>query len=91
MKGERAIESLRRRIDVLNRSILQMLNRRVRAAQRIGAIKKEKGMRISDPARERAILAALVRHNPGPLDEKAVRAVFQAVIRQTKRLERESP
>ena len=90
MKGERAIESLRCRIDVLNRSILQLLNRRVRAAKRIGAIKKKKGMRISDPARERAILASLVRQNPGPLDEKAVRAVFQAVIQQTKRLERES-
>ena len=90
MRGNKGIGRLRRRIDTLNRAVLRLLNRRVRAAQAIGAIKRRRGMNISDPARERAILRCLTRENPGPLDARAVRNIFQAIMRQTRRLERKS-
>lgn len=85
----RELHPFRKRIDVLNREILRLLNRRVREACRIGAVKKRMGLRISDPIREKAIMDALVSGNRGPLDKKAVVTVFREIIRQTKRLERE--
>ncbi|OGS34653.1 MAG: hypothetical protein A2293_03010 [Elusimicrobia bacterium RIFOXYB2_FULL_49_7] len=87
-KSRTGIEEHRRTIDRLNRALLTLLNRRVKAACRIGAIKKQQGLPISDLSREKAIMAALCADNPGPLDTIAIHAIFRTIIRHTKRLER---
>ena len=88
MKNKQGIEHWRRRIDGINREILRLLQQRVAAAKRIGAIKRKQGLAISDQAREKAILDQLGRQNRGPLDDRAVREIFKAIIRETKRIER---
>jgi chorismate mutase len=88
MKNESGIEHWRRRIDEINAALLGLLQKRVTAAQRIGAIKRKRGMAISDRCREKAILDHLVRQNRGPLDNQGLRTIFKAIIRETKRIER---
>ena len=89
MKDRDTIGFWRKKIDAVNRKILGLVNQRVRAARRIGAIKKRGGQAISDLARERAILRGLLSANPGPADTRAVQRIFSTIIRETKRLERE--
>jgi chorismate mutase len=88
MKNEPGIDHWRGKIDAINRALLKLLQRRVAAAMRIGAIKKKKGLAISDRGREQAILDHLVKLNKGPVDEKGVRVIFKAIIKETKRIER---
>jgi len=88
MKNEPGIDHWRSRIDKINRALLALLQTRVAAARRIGAIKKKNGMAISDRKREKAIVDHLVALNKGPLDEKGVRVIFKTIIRETKRIER---
>lgn len=89
MKARNTIGFWRKKIDTLNRKILGLLNQRVKAACRIGAIKKKSGRAIADPARERAIIKGLLSANPGPADARAVKSIFSAIIRETRRLEKE--
>lgn len=84
------LDPLRRKIDCINRVLLGLLNRRSRIANRIGKIKAARGLPVRDPARERAILETLIKTNPGPLDSRAIRAVFTAVIRETRRIEQKA-
>lgn len=79
----------RSKIDHINHSVLDLLNRRIEAAHRIGVIKKRENRPVSDPEREQRIIDELVAQNPGPADNRAVTAVFQSIIRETRRLESE--
>jgi chorismate mutase len=88
MKNEPGIDHWRSKIDGINRALLALLQKRVAAAKKIGAIKKKKGMAIADRGREQAILDHLVKLNKGPLDEQGVRVIFKTIIRETKRIER---
>ena len=54
----------------------------------IGRVKKEAGMDIYQPAREADVLAHVQRVNPGPLDDGAVKRLFERVIDEARRLER---
>jgi chorismate mutase len=85
-----SINAWRGRIDHLNRAILALLNRRVRAARRIGLIKRVHGLPVTDAAREREVLRRAIRHNRGPLDAAGIRRIFGVIIRETKRLERKA-
>lgn len=88
MTKDPGIDYWRGKIDRLNHAILRLLQTRVAVAKRIGVIKRKHGLPISDLSREKAILDNLVKENQGPLDDKALLAIFKAIIRETKRLER---
>lgn len=81
------LQQLRRQIDDVDRRILPLLNRRARLAVRVGQLKQRQGLKLFDPARERAILRRLSEANPGPLSAEAVRAIYREILRQARRLE----
>lgn len=80
MAAQDKIERLRRSVDGLDNELLLMLNRRAELAVRIGCLKRELGMPVSDAIREAEILARLAERNRGPLDNEAVTGVFRAII-----------
>jgi chorismate mutase / prephenate dehydratase len=81
------IAALRRQIDRIDDRVLQLLNRRARLAQAIGAAKARNGAQAYAPARETRVLTRLVRANRGPLSAEHVRAVFREVISASRSLE----
>ena len=81
------LNSLRQQIDRLDTQILRLLNRRAAVGLRVGRLKKRQGRRVFDPAREQAILRRMSRANHGPLSAPAVRAIYQQILRQIRRLE----
>ena len=83
------MQELRERIDALDEQIVALLNERAGCALRIGEIKRETGMAIYQPGRERDVLEHVRRVNAGPLDGAAVMRLFERIIDEARRLERE--
>lgn len=82
------IDEIRTRIDELDRLLLKIFNERADLALQIGKIKKELGLAVYDPAREKRIFEAMQAANPGPLDNGAIVRMFERVIDESRRLER---
>ena len=82
------IEDLRQRIDWIDEQLVRLLNARAECALQVGQCKKASGMDIYQPAREREVLDNVQRLNTGPLDDGAVKRLFERVIDEARRLER---
>jgi len=82
------IDELRKRIDLLDDALIRIFNERARIALEIGRVKKELGLAVFDPGREKRIFSRMKADNPGPLDDDAVIRLFERVIDESRRLER---
>ena len=82
------LEDLRQRIDWIDEQLVRLLNARAECALQLGHIKKTLGMDIFQPAREEQVLGNVQRLNTGPLDDGAVRRLFERIIDEARRLER---
>ncbi|MBF8257916.1 MAG: chorismate mutase [Actinobacteria bacterium] len=82
------IDGIRKRIDLLDDVLLRIFNERARLALEIGHIKKELGLPVFDPAREKRIFARMTGDNPGPLEDGAIVRLFERVVDESRRLER---
>jgi|ERR671936_2543576 chorismate mutase len=85
----RTLDELRDDIDRVDEVIVRLLNERARVAVEIGRIKKERGMPIYQPEREKQVLAH-VRSIAveGPLGPDAIARLFERIIDEARRLER---
>ena len=92
MSGHREAEdeltALRARIDALDNALVRLLNARAACSLEIGRAKEAIGLPIYQPEREQEVLAHVVAANTGPLDEGAVRRLFERIIDEARRLER---
>jgi chorismate mutase len=82
------IESLRKRIDELDEQLVRLLSARAACALEVGRAKKAAGVQIYQPSREAEVLAHVAHVNRGPLDDGAVRRLFERIIDEARRLER---
>jgi chorismate mutase len=82
------LDTLRKRIDALDEQLVRLLSARAECALEIGVVKKAAGMPIYQPARELEVLSHVQQINPGPLDDGAVRRLFERIIDEARRLER---
>ena len=82
------IDQIRREIDRLDSELLRIFNKRASLALKIGEIKKEEGLPVYDPQREKRIFDKIMEDNPGPLENGAVIRLFERVIDESRRLER---
>jgi chorismate mutase-like protein len=74
------ITEWRKRIDELDRKLVEMLNERARAAQEIGRLKRNTQMPIYEPDREKTILENVRKVNRGPLPDLDLQQVFERII-----------
>jgi chorismate mutase/prephenate dehydratase len=82
------LSKLRDEIDRVDRDLLLALNRRAALVRDVGARKGAAGGRsIYRPGRERDLIEALVRDNPGPFPSAALPAVFREIISASRSLE----
>ena len=82
------IDDYRKEINRLDSELLRIFNERANLALKIGEIKKEQGIPVYDPEREKRIFVAMTGANPGPLDVEAIVRLFERVIDESRRLER---
>jgi chorismate mutase-like protein len=88
-----SIDELRHRIDELDARLVELLNERASCALRIGEIKQALGLEIYQPEREAQVLQNVRTHSQavgGPLGGEALTRLFERIIDEARRLERES-
>jgi chorismate mutase len=82
------LDDLRRRIDALDEQLVRLLSARAACALEIGRVKRASGLPVYQPDREADVLAHVQQINHGPLDDGAIRRLFERVIDEARRLER---
>ena len=82
------LDELRRRIDEIDEQLVQLLNARADCALAIGHEKKLAGLDVYQPSREAEVLGHVQRVNMGPLDDGAIKRLFERIIDEARRLER---
>jgi chorismate mutase len=80
----------RKRIDEIDQKLVKLLNERAQCAVEIGHLKQQLQLPAWQPEREAEILRNIVEANPGPLDNAAVRRLFERIIDEARALERHS-
>jgi len=83
------LDDLRADIDRVDEVLVRLLNERARVACEIGRVKKEQGIELYQPDREKQVLAH-VRSiaSEGPLGADAIARLFERIIDEARRLER---
>jgi len=82
------IADWRRKIDELDRRLVEMLNERARAAQEIGKLKRNTDMPIYEPNREKIIFENVREHNGGPLPDSELHKVYERIIDVTRNIQK---
>jgi chorismate mutase-like protein len=82
------LDGWRGRIDAIDLQLVKLLNERSNCAVQIGHIKKKMNLPAWAPEREAEILRNVVKANQGPLDNGAVRRLFERIIDEARALER---
>ncbi len=84
-----ALEECRVRIDVLDRQIVELLNRRAKVVETIGDVKQKAGMRVYEPRREDQVYANVAASNTGPLHDDSLRRVYERLMDEMRTLQRD--
>jgi chorismate mutase len=82
------INDWRIKIDELDAQLVALLNQRAQCAIEIGRIKRAQGLPVYSPARETQVIENVTQHNMGPLDNEAIRRLFERIIDEARRVER---
>ena len=80
----------RKRIDEIDQQLVKLLSERAKCALEIGHLKKTMDLPAWQPQREAEILRNVVKANEGPLDDAAIRRLFERIIDEARSLERHS-
>jgi chorismate mutase-like protein len=83
-----SLSDWRRRIDELDRKLVELLNERSKCALEIGKLKQEAKLPLYQPDRESEVLANAERNNQGPLSDAAIRRLFERIIDEARAAER---
>lgn len=87
-----SIEDLRNRIDLIDAQLVRLLNVRVACAVEVGRLKHEAGLAIYQPDREAQVLNGVRKaatELAGPLTAEAVVRIFERIIDEARRAERQ--
>jgi chorismate mutase len=82
------ISDWRRRMDEIDKKLVELLNERSQCALEIGRLKQEAGIPIYQPTRENEVLANAETNNRGPLSHAAIRRLFERIIDEARSAER---
>jgi chorismate mutase len=84
------IDALRQQIDAIDAKLVELLNARAACAVEIGRLKELAGLPVYQPAREAEVLEHVRAANNGPLDHAAMTRLFERVIDEARRIERQA-
>jgi chorismate mutase len=85
--SEPDLDELRRQIDQVDSSLLELIHERVRLVLQVGAYKARHGLAVYDPERERRLLERLTALAQPPLEPDTVRRIFERLIDESRNLE----
>lgn len=77
---DQELNDLRKRIDVLDKQIVRLLNQRTGCAMAIGRIKHQRGDAVFTPEREREVVERVTAASAGPLRATELRAIYREIM-----------
>jgi chorismate mutase len=83
------IEGWRKRIDEIDRQLVEILNQRAQAAQEIGRLKRKTDMPIYEPDRERIVLRQVHDANRGPLQGRHLVQIYERIMDVMRNIQKE--
>jgi chorismate mutase len=86
---QEALVRCRERIDELDRRLVDLLNARTAIVGEIGHIKQQAQMPIYEPKREDQVFANITSHNQGPLTADGVKRIFERIIDEMRRVQKD--
>lgn len=81
------ITDWRKKIDEIDRRLVELLNERARCATEIGRIKLLNGKPVQEISREEEVLRNVVELNRGPLGENALREIFKKIVEEVRQMQ----
>jgi len=83
------ISDWRKKIDELDRKLVELLSQRAQAAHEIGKLKRVAGMPIYEPDREQAVFENVRRANPGPLPDHDLLNIYERLMDIMRQIQQE--
>ena len=83
------IADWRKKIDELDRKLVELLNQRAQAAHEIGKLKRGAGMPIYEPDREQVVFANARKANQGPLPDRDLMRIYERVMDIMRQIQQE--
>lgn len=83
------LEDCRKEIDVIDREIMALLNRRAETVRNIGEIKAKAGIPIVDWNREIEILRWVAQENEGVMADEAAARIFRRILQESRQIQTE--
>lgn len=81
------LTELRSQIDILDKQILELINKRAEVVLEIGELKKRNELGVYDPKREKQIEKNLAEMNDGPMPDASVIEIFRTIISASRELQ----
>ena len=82
------IEDWRKKIDEMDEQIVELIGKRAEAAKAIGDLKRQTGLPVYEPQRERDVFAHVKKINRGPLGDAELIHVYERIIDVMRTLQR---
>ena len=83
-----SLDKLRKKVDLLDKKLISLLNLRATVTKAIGKIKINTGKSIYVPEREMQVLSRISSFNKGPLKKSALEAIYREVMSASLALEK---
>lgn len=87
--AELELAKCRARIDDVDLRLVALLNERTLTVQEIGRIKQSASLPVYEPKREDLVYQNVTGNNPGPLPNDAVRRVFERIMDEMRKVQRD--
>ena len=86
MKG---LSDWRQEIDLVDRDIVALLNRRAECVLCLAPLKRTRGMPVREPDREGLVFGNIRALNGGPLQNEALERIYEVVIREMRSMQQQ--
>ena len=83
------ITDWRKKIDELDRKLVQLLNQRAQAAHEIGRLKRTSNLPIYEPDRERMVFTNVQQINSGPLPNSDLTRIYERIMDVMRKIQKE--
>ena len=83
------IADWRKKIDEIDRRLVELINQRAQAAHEIGKLKRNLGMPIYEPDREQKVFSNVREVNEGPLPDRDLLRIYERVMDIMRQIQQE--
>ena len=84
---EETLDWWRRKVDLLDAEMTDLLGKRARYALEINKLKQEAGLEVIQPDREKEVLAHVSKVKHAPLPTESLEKIYKAIIEEIRALQ----